>query len=331
MKTLILQLYQNVPNMLEIQVEFQFVQEKNNTTQTNVFINTKNDFGNVKLQPFLKLIHIHADPNSGRVINTSPIYLSSYHMYDLKKNLRKSLSVLEDPDAYVPDEKGEITIRDDAQQYSLWTMENIGGKRHFIKCWCGQAKRNFLDNFGNITETVQEKGIILQFDTMEKAVFINIGDFKQIFELIDDINLVSLAMQAGTMELMHALSKGTTNSIFEKNVPQQQPTNYQNTRYPQTYPSRYHFGSTTQPTYQEATTTGKSSGYQPKQPTGQNYAKPKPAQQPKTTLPPRSENVSATEPKKPITEAVSNVPVDDVPETTFDSEEDAINSMFNGD
>ena len=116
MKTLILQLYQNVPNMLEIQVEFQFVQEKNNTTQTNVFINTKNDFGNVKLQPFLKLIHIHADPNSGRVINTSPIYLSSYHMYDLKKNLRKSLSVLEDPDAYVPDEKGEITIRDDAQQ-----------------------------------------------------------------------------------------------------------------------------------------------------------------------------------------------------------------------
>ena len=191
MKTLITNLYQNFSNRLQIDLEFQYVTVTNNYEQTstkyNVFINQKNDFGNFKVQPYIKFTYLKTKANNPSALEQTPaIYLSLYHIYDLKRNFRKTMKFFES-NAYVRDQNGNLSISDELQRQSAWEISNIGAKNHFIKCFNSVTARTITDYSGNETEKVVEPTAILSLDTMNgQAVAIPYNDFKSLYMLIND-------------------------------------------------------------------------------------------------------------------------------------------------
>lgn len=328
MKTLITNLYQNFSNRLQIDLEFQYVTVTNNYEQTstkyNVFINQKNDFGNFKVQPYIKFTYLKTKANNPSALEQTPaIYLSLYHIYDLKRNFRKTMKFFES-NAYVRDQNGNLSIGDELQRQSAWEISNIGAKNHFIKCFNSVTARTITDYSGNETEKVVEPTAILSLDTMNgQAVAIPYNDFKSLYMLINDINFVDLIMQSGIAELIHATSKGTTNSIYEnKTQYNHNKNNYNNNKNNNGYYNKQN------PTIANSDAVYQKGATFKSKPVDTSTIKSNNTE----ALPPRNEmqNAQTTEQQKPLVELVSNnVDVDNVPENSFDSDDAALEEMFN--
>ena len=208
MKTLVTTLYMSTTTQITIDLEFQFqVQNKANGTVTNmVFTNDDSDFGNIRITPYFKFIHTYF--NGPTPVRSKPIYLSPYHIFDLKANMAKIIKLLQDPKSFARNENGEYYATEAAKQASHWALRDIGKEKHSMTMVLYPCYKTTVDPNTDVETRIFEPGVAFRMSTMPKdakgrtqAVSFSLNEFKSIYTTIASINVVDLILMGGMVEL----------------------------------------------------------------------------------------------------------------------------------